>query len=119
MTWWFDSVAFPRARIAMFSGIRQAGDLWQVGAWVGVGWAKDEPPLGRVVTRLTVPENPRPRGLVIDELIAPLAHLQLGRGYAMSSTPTKPAPGYQDFLTLGKDPMPILKEGKSEYAKVQ
>ena len=51
-----------------------------------------------------------------------LARLQLGRAYAMSGDTAKAKSAYQDFLTLWKnaDPdIPILKEAKAEYAKLQ
>jgi hypothetical protein len=37
-------------------------------------------------------------------------------------TPSKPAPAYNDFYTLWKDAdadIPILKQAKTEYAKLQ
>ena len=51
-----------------------------------------------------------------------LAHLQLGRAYALSGDTAKAKAAYQDFLTLWKDAdpdLPILKEAKAEYAKLQ
>ena len=51
-----------------------------------------------------------------------LARLGLGRAYAMQSDPTKARAAYQDFLTLwkGADPdIPILKQAKAEYVKLQ
>jgi eukaryotic-like serine/threonine-protein kinase len=51
-----------------------------------------------------------------------LAHLQLGRTYAMSGETAKAKSAYQDFLNLWKDAdpdIPILKEAKAEYAKLQ
>jgi len=51
-----------------------------------------------------------------------LAHLGLARAYAMSGDPAKSRAAYQDFLTLWKDAdpdIPILKEAKAEYAKLQ
>src|SRR2546425_2931922 len=61
-------------------------------------------------------------GVVANELIGALAHLQLGRAYAVSGDTTKAKAAYQDFLTLWKDAdsdVPILKEAKVEYAKLQ
>jgi eukaryotic-like serine/threonine-protein kinase len=51
-----------------------------------------------------------------------LAHLQLGRSFALSGDITRAKAAYQDFLTLWKDAdpdIPILKEAKAEYAKLQ
>jgi len=51
-----------------------------------------------------------------------LAHLQLGRAYAMQGDTAKARAAYQDFLTLWKDAdpdIPILKQAQSEYAKLQ
>ena len=61
-------------------------------------------------------------GVVLSEPIGPLARLGLGRAYALSGDTAKAKTSYQDFLTLWKnaDPdIPILKEAKAEYAKLQ
>jgi len=61
-------------------------------------------------------------GLVINEPIGALAHLELGRAYVMSGDTAKAKAAYEDFLTLWKDAdpdIPILKQAKSEYAKLQ
>ncbi len=62
------------------------------------------------------------RGIVLNSPIGALAHLQIGRAYAMTGDSTKAKAAYQDFLTLWKDAdpdIPILKEAKAEYAKLQ
>jgi len=62
------------------------------------------------------------RGIVLNEPIGVLAHLQLGRAYAMQGDTAKAKAAYQDFLTLWMDAdpdIPILKEAKAEYAKLQ
>ena len=62
------------------------------------------------------------RGLVLNEPIGALAHLQLGRAYAMQGDTARARAVYQDFLTLWKDAdsdIPILKQAKAEYAKLQ
>ncbi len=62
------------------------------------------------------------RGIVLNELIGALAHLQIGRAYAMQGDTAKSRAAYQDFLTLWKDAdldVPILKQAKVEYAKLQ
>ena len=60
-------------------------------------------------------------GNVMSEPIGALAHLQLGRAYAMSGDADKAKNAYQDFLALWKDAdpdIPILKQAKAEYAKL-
>jgi eukaryotic-like serine/threonine-protein kinase len=62
------------------------------------------------------------RGIVRNEPIEALAHLQIGRAYAMRGDTAKAKAAYQDFLTLWKDAdpdIPILKQAKEEYAKLQ
>jgi tetratricopeptide (TPR) repeat protein len=61
-------------------------------------------------------------GVVGNEPIGALAHLGLGRAFALSGDSTKAKTAYQDFFALWKnaDPdVPILKEAKAEYAKLQ
>jgi len=62
------------------------------------------------------------RSVVTNDILGALAHLQLGRAYAMAGDTAKAKAAYQDFLTLWKDADPdvaILKEAKAEYAKLQ
>jgi serine/threonine protein kinase/tetratricopeptide (TPR) repeat protein len=62
------------------------------------------------------------RGLVLFEPIAALAHLEIGRAYAMQGDTAKAKAAYQDFLTLWKDAdpdVPILKQAKAEYARLR
>ncbi len=62
------------------------------------------------------------RGIVVTDPIGALAHLQLGRAYALSGDEDKARTAYQDFLTFWKDAdpdIPILKQAKLEYAKLQ
>ncbi len=62
------------------------------------------------------------RGVVVNEPIGALAHLQLARAYALQGDTTEARAAYQDFLTLWKDAdpdIPILIAAKSEYAKLQ
>jgi len=62
------------------------------------------------------------RGVVFADPIGALAHLQLGRAYTMAGDTTKARAAYNDFLTLWKDAdpdIPILKQAKVEYAKLQ
>jgi hypothetical protein len=51
-----------------------------------------------------------------------LAHLQLGRAQVMMGDEAGARKSYQDFLTLWKnaDPdIPIYKQAKAEYARLQ
>jgi eukaryotic-like serine/threonine-protein kinase len=62
------------------------------------------------------------RTIVVNFPLGALSHLQLGRAYAMAGDTAKAKAAYQDFLTLWKDAdpdIPILKEAKTEYAKLQ
>jgi tetratricopeptide (TPR) repeat protein len=62
------------------------------------------------------------RGLVSNFPWGALAHLQLGRAYAMQSDTAKAKSAYQDFLTLWKDAdpdIPVFIAAKAEYAKMQ
>jgi serine/threonine protein kinase/tetratricopeptide (TPR) repeat protein len=59
------------------------------------------------------------------EAVSPLyalAHLGLGRSYALQGDSAKARSAYQDFLALMKDAdsgVPILTQAKAEYAKLQ
>jgi len=58
---------------------------------------------------------------VINETTGALAHLGVSRAYVLGET-AKARVAYQDFLTLCKDAdpdIPILKQAKGEYAKLQ
>jgi len=62
------------------------------------------------------------RGIVFSDPVGALAHLQLGRAYALSGDRSRAKDAYKDFLTLWKDAdpdIPILKQAKAEYAKLQ
>jgi hypothetical protein len=51
-----------------------------------------------------------------------LAKLGLGRAYVITGDSAKAKAAYQDFLALWKDAdaeIPVLKEAKAEYAKLQ
>ena len=51
-----------------------------------------------------------------------MAHLGLGRAYALSGDKAKIRVAYQDFFALWKDAdpdVPLLKQAKAEYAKLQ
>ena len=62
------------------------------------------------------------RGAYIGDPLMGLAQLYLARAYAQQNDGAKARPAYQDFLALWKDAdpdIPILKEAKTEYAKLQ
>jgi hypothetical protein len=62
------------------------------------------------------------RGIVVNFPLGALAHLGLARAYTLSGDTAKAKNAYQDFLTLWKDAdpdIPVLKEAKAEYAKLQ
>lgn len=62
------------------------------------------------------------RAVVANDVLGALAHLQLGRAYALYNDTARSKAAYQDFLTLWKDAdpeIPILKQAKAEYAKLQ
>jgi tetratricopeptide (TPR) repeat protein len=61
-------------------------------------------------------------GLVVNCVSGALAHLGLARAYALSGDTAKAKTAYQDFFALWKDAdpdIPILKQAKAEYAKLQ
>jgi hypothetical protein len=61
-------------------------------------------------------------GIVLNAPMGALAHLQLGRAYALQGDTRKAKAAYQNFLTLWKDAdtdIPLLKTAKAEYAKLQ
>jgi eukaryotic-like serine/threonine-protein kinase len=60
--------------------------------------------------------------LVGSSPLAALARLQLGRAYALQGNTDQARTAYQDFFALWKDAdpdIPILKQAKAEYAKLQ
>lgn len=61
-------------------------------------------------------------GIVVNEPIGALTRLNLARARRLSGDRKKARAAYQDFLTLWKDAdpdIPILKQAKAEYAKLQ
>jgi DNA-binding winged helix-turn-helix (wHTH) protein/tetratricopeptide (TPR) repeat protein len=61
------------------------------------------------------------RGIVVSDIIGALARLQIARAYAKVGDTINAESAYRDFLTLWKnaDPdIPILKQAKTEYAKL-
>jgi serine/threonine protein kinase/tetratricopeptide (TPR) repeat protein len=62
------------------------------------------------------------RGMVLNFVTGSLARLQIGRVYLMSGDSEKAKAAYQDFFKLWTDAdpdIPILKQAKAEYAKLQ
>jgi tetratricopeptide (TPR) repeat protein len=62
------------------------------------------------------------RGIVGADPIGVLAHLQLGRTFALAGDKAKAKLAYGNFLTLWKDAdsdIPILVQAKAEYARLQ
>jgi uncharacterized protein YfaS (alpha-2-macroglobulin family) len=61
-------------------------------------------------------------GVALNQVISALAHLGIARAYALSGDKTKARSAYQDFFALWKDAdpdIPVLREAKAEYAKLQ
>jgi tetratricopeptide (TPR) repeat protein/tRNA A-37 threonylcarbamoyl transferase component Bud32 len=61
------------------------------------------------------------RGTVMNFLTGALAHLQIGRAYAMAGQSAQAKAAYQDFFAIWKDAdhdIPILQQAKTEYAKL-
>jgi eukaryotic-like serine/threonine-protein kinase len=62
------------------------------------------------------------RGLLSYSLFTPLARLNLARALAHAGDNSDARIEYQDFLNLWKDAdpdIPILKQAKTEYAKLK
>lgn len=61
-------------------------------------------------------------GVALNEPIGALAHLQIARASALAGEKDRSRTAYQDFLNLWKDAdpdLPILKQAKVEYARLQ
>ena len=62
------------------------------------------------------------RGILMNCPLGALARLGLARAYALQGQIAKSRSNYQDFFALWKDAdpdIPILKQAKAEYAKLQ
>ena len=62
------------------------------------------------------------RGLASVSVLYPLAHLGLARAYVLQGDTAKAKTAYQDFFAAWKDAdsdVPILKQAKAEYARLQ
>ena len=61
------------------------------------------------------------RGLVVNDLVGALAHLELARAWVLSGDPARGKLAYQDFFALwnGADPdVPSLKQARAEYSQL-
>jgi eukaryotic-like serine/threonine-protein kinase len=61
------------------------------------------------------------RSIVVNSPLGALAHLGIGRAYALQGDTAKARRAFQDFLALWKDAdpdIPILKQAKADYAKL-
>jgi len=61
-------------------------------------------------------------GIVVTDPIGALAHLQLGRAFALAGARSKAKSAYNDFLRLWKDAdveIPILTDARAEFARLQ
>jgi eukaryotic-like serine/threonine-protein kinase len=62
------------------------------------------------------------RGVVVNCPLAALAHLQLGRAYALTGDSIKARSRYQEFFALWKDAdsdIPVLSQAKAEYQQIR
>jgi serine/threonine protein kinase/tetratricopeptide (TPR) repeat protein len=62
------------------------------------------------------------RSIALNSPLGALAHLGIGRAYVLTGNTAKARTAYQDFLALWKDAdpdIPIFKQAKAEYAKLQ
>ena len=61
-------------------------------------------------------------GPVVSDPIGALAHLQIGRAFALAGDRAKTKVAYRDFLGIWKDAdpdIPVLKQAQAEYARLQ
>ena len=98
--------------------------VWLAGA--GYAQLRSRPGLSPLATRQrscgTISEILNHRGMCGTLPTCSLAHLQLGRARVLSGDNAGARTAYQDFFALWKDAdpdVPILKEAKAEYAKLQ
>jgi hypothetical protein len=62
------------------------------------------------------------RGIVLNEPIGALVHLQLGRAYVFFGDMPKAHAAYQDIVALWKDAdpdIPVLREAQAEFSRLQ
>jgi hypothetical protein len=61
-------------------------------------------------------------GIVVNFVTASVAHLQIARAFAMAGDAAKAKAAYQGFVSSWREAdadIPVLKEAKAEFAKVQ
>jgi len=71
---------------------------------------------------MIVPHRFAVPSLDMDILLYPSASIGLARAHAITGDTAKARAAYQDFLALWKDAdpdIPILKQARAEYAKLQ
>ncbi len=103
--------------VEWLSFARECRELWGTRMQIEKGWATR--PSEAVAEFQKILDH---RGVVLNEAIVPLAHLGLARAYALQGDTSEAHAAYNDFLTLWKDAdpdIPILKQAKAEYAKLQ
>ena len=62
------------------------------------------------------------RAMAINSPLGALARMNLARAYAMQGDTAEAKAAYQEFLSIWKDAdpdVPVLKQAKAEYAKLQ
>ena len=62
------------------------------------------------------------RGVVVNCPLAALAHLQLGRAYALTGDSIRARSSYQEFFALWKDAdsdLPVLRQAKAEFQQIR
>jgi cytochrome c-type biogenesis protein CcmH/NrfG len=62
------------------------------------------------------------RAMVINSPLGALAQMNLARAYTMQGDTAEAKATYQEFFTIWKDAdpdVPVLKQAKAEYAKLQ
>jgi hypothetical protein len=87
--------------------------------WNSFNNPRQTPPCPGQASRLLVPSKVKAQaGAVVP---GALAHLQIGRAYAIQGETAKASAAYQDFLMLWKDAdrdIPVLIAANAEYTKL-
>jgi DNA-binding winged helix-turn-helix (wHTH) protein/tetratricopeptide (TPR) repeat protein len=117
-----DAIKDLEAAVPYELGVSRAGDF--IGNMMFPAFVRGEAYLASRQASKAVAEFQKildHRGLVLNCPIGALAHLGLGRAYALQGDTVKARAAYQDFLTLWKDAdpdIPVLQQAKAEYAKL-
>jgi eukaryotic-like serine/threonine-protein kinase len=118
-----DAIRYLEAAVPYELGVSRAGDF--VGNMMFPAFVRGEAYLASREGSKAAVEFQKildHRGLVLNRPIGALAHLGLGRAYALQGDTVKAKAAYQDFLTLWKDAdpdIPVLQQAKTEYAKLR